>query len=245
MRIRLISILCILLYSGSSASAQQNNDFAAVLNMLNQPVSGNMIHMIMLLTILSIAPGILVMITSFTRIVIVFSFLRSSLGLQTVPGNMVLVSLALFMTYFVMAPTFEVAWNTGVKPLLNKEIDQNVAMQKAIEPFREFMLKQVRDKDLAMLSAIAPTSPGSDPGNVETRVLIPAFMISELRRAFEIGFLIALPFLIIDIIVATIVMAMGMMMMPPSVISLPIKILFFVLIDGWNLIVGSMIKSFS
>lgn len=228
----------------TSFVAAQSTESQSLHNILETPVSARMIQLFTLLSVLSIAPGILIMVTCFTRIVIVFSLLRTSLGLQSAPGNMVLISLALFMTYFVMAPTLEAAWNKGVQPLLNKEISEKRALELSIEPFRKFMLSHVRESDLKMFSSLASKVEVKEISKIETKVLIPAFMISELRRAFEIGFLIAIPFLIIDIVVATIVMAMGMMMLPPSVISLPIKVLFFVLIDGWNLIVGSLIRSF-
>lgn len=227
------------------AMAQTGPGAASIGDILNAPLSARMIQLILALTVLSVAPGILIMVTCFTRIIIVFSFLRTSIGLQSAPGNMVLISLALFMTYFVMAPTFQSAWNTGLQPFFDKQISEKDALERTVQPFRKFMLSQVREKDLKTFSDLVPgTSPKSQE-EIGLRILVPAFMISELRRAFEIGFLIALPFLIIDIIVATIVMSMGMMMLPPSVISLPIKILFFVLIDGWNLVVGSLIKSFA
>ena len=186
------------------------------------------------------------MVTSFTRFAIAFSLLRSGLGLQTAPSNLVMISLALFMTFYVMAPTFNQAWTDGVQPLINNEITEQQAADKIGQPFREFMLGQVREKDLDLFVDLA--DPSFKVGNgeqVDFRVLVPAFMISELRRGFEIGFLIVLPFLVIDLVVATLTMSMGMMMLPPTVISLPFKILFFVLIDGWNLLVGSLIRSFT
>ena len=205
-----------------------------------------MIQYIALLTILSVAPGLLIMVTSFTRIVIAFSFLRSGLGLQSTPANLVLVSLSLFLTFFIMSPVFEKAWRDGLQPYSANLIGDAEAYQRISEPFRKFMLKNVREKDLALFESIAmergiTTATSADP---DLRILIPAFMISELRRGFEIGFLIALPFLVIDLIVAMLTMSMGMMMLPPTVISLPFKVLFFVLIDGWNLLVGSLVNSF-
>lgn len=207
--------------------------------------SGQMVQLFGLLTVLSIAPGLLIMVTSFTRFAIAFSMLRSGLGLQTAPASMVMISLALFMTFYVMGPAFERAWEKGVEPLMRNEITQDVAMNEIVSPFREFMLRQVRDKDLRLFEDLADASfrTGED-GVVDLRVLVPAFMISELRRGFEIGFLIVLPFLVIDLVVATLTMSMGMMMLPPTVLSLPFKILFFVLIDGWNILVGSLIRSF-
>ena len=208
-------------------------------------VSGRIIQLFVLMSVLSIAPGLLIMVTSFTRFVVAFSFLRSGLGLQSTPANLVLISLSLFMTFFVMAPTFDKAWNSGVKPLMENAITEQEAFQRVSEPFRDFMGAQVRKKDLDLFSDLSRGQlPAAENGDVDLRILVPAFMISELRRGFEIGFLIALPFLVIDLIVATITMSMGMMMMPPAVIALPVKVLFFVLIDGWNMLVGSLVRSF-
>jgi len=207
--------------------------------------SGRLIQLFLLLTVLSIAPALMIMLTSFTRFVIAFSFLRSGLGLQSTPANLVLISLSLFMTFYVMAPTFDKAWDSGVKPLVENTIGEEEAVRRVAVPFREFMLSQVRDKDFRLFADLSRGSfEVKDRDTVDLRILVPAFMISELRRGFEIGFLIAVPFLIIDLIVATIIMAMGMMMMPPSVIALPVKVLFFVLIDGWNILTGSLVRSF-
>jgi flagellar biosynthetic protein FliP len=206
--------------------------------------SGQIIRLVLLITVLSLAPSILLMVTSFTRIVIVLSFLRTALGLQQSPPNSVLVSLALFLTLFIMMPVFERAWEDGIEPLIAEEIDEMAAMERAAAPFHAFMRSQVRDKDLALFYDIAEIEPTLDPAEAPFRVLVPAFMISELRRAFEIGFLIFIPFLIIDMVVASILMSMGMMMLPPVVISLPFKIIFFVLVDGWLLVVGSLVESF-
>lgn len=208
--------------------------------------SGRIIQLVALLTVLSVAPGLLIMVTSFTRIVVALSFLRSGIGLQTTPANLILISLALFMTFYVMAPTFDRAWNDGVLPLTRNEISEEVAFGKITDPFRDFMAQRVRDKDLKLFDDLAGEHLGikSNGGATSLRVLIPAFMISELRRGFEIGFLIALPFLVIDMIVATLTMSMGMMMLPPTVLSLPFKVLFFVLIDGWNMLVGGLVRSF-
>ncbi|MBU0585609.1 MAG: flagellar type III secretion system pore protein FliP [Alphaproteobacteria bacterium] len=207
---------------------------------------GYIIQMFGVLTILSVAPGLLIMVTSFTRFVIAFSILRAGIGLQTTPANMILISLSLFMTFYVMAPTFDQAWNNGVRPLMDKQITEVEAFERISDPFRVFMVKNVRDKDFDLFADLA-TERGETVARdtVDLRVLVPAFMISEIRRGFEIGFLIVLPFLVIDLIVATITMAMGMMMLPPTVVSLPFKILFFVLIDGWNLLVGSLVRSFN
>ncbi|MBB5751017.1 flagellar type III secretion system pore protein FliP [Prosthecomicrobium pneumaticum] len=209
--------------------------------------TGRIVQMIALLTVLSVAPGLLIMVTSFTRFVVAFSFLRSGLGLQSTPANLVLISLSLFMTFYVMGPTFDRAWKEGIRPLTENQITEQEALARTVEPFRAFMLSQVRPKDLdtfANLAIETGQTASTDPETIELRILIPAFMISELRRGFEIGFLIVLPFLVIDMVVATLVMSMGMMMMPPAVIALPFKVLFFILIDGWNLLAAGLIRSF-
>ena len=234
----------ILLFAASPSCAQVP-DLQQLLPQGAGAASGRIIQLVILLTILSLAPAILIMVTSFTRFVVALSFLRSGLGLQSTPANLVLISLSLFMTFYVMAPTFDRAWDSGVKPLIENAISEEEALKRAAAPFRDFMLQHVRDKDFKLFSDLAKDSFGSkERETIDLRILIPAFMISELRRGFEIGFLIAIPFLVIDLIVATLVMAMGMMMMPPSVISLPMKVLFFVLIDGWNMLTGSLVRSF-
>jgi flagellar biosynthesis protein FliP len=202
------------------------------------------IQIIALVTVLSLAPSILVMVTSFTRIVVVLSFLRSALGVQQTPPNAVLISLALFLTFFIMAPVFEDAYRLGIEPLLLDQIDEMEAFALTVEPFREFMLAHVREQDLRLFLDMADIETVDGPEDVPLQALIPSFMISELRRAFEIGFLLFLPFLIIDMVVASILMSMGMMMLPPVMISLPFKIIFFVLVDGWYLVAGSLVQSY-
>jgi flagellar biosynthetic protein FliP len=202
------------------------------------------VQIVVLLTVLSLAPSILVMVTSFTRIVVVLSLLRSAIGLQTAPPNMVMISLALFLSAFIMMPTLQLAYEEGVQPLVDGDIEINQAYERASEPFRTFMLAQVREKDLMLFQELSGRDTPETPEELEMTVLIPAFMISELRRAFEIGFLLYLPFLIIDLVIASVLMSMGMMMLPPVVISLPFKLIFFVLVDGWNLVAGSLVKSF-
>ena len=209
--------------------------------------SGRIIQLSALLSVLSVAPGILVTVTCFTRFIIALSFLRSGLGLPSTPSNIVLISLALFMTFFVMAPTFERVWSDGMQPLMENKIDEREAYQRMTKPLREFMQAIVREKDVRLFEELASRHGGAhsaDQALPDMRVLVPAFMVSELRRGFEIGFLILLPFLVVDLVVATIVMSMGMMMLPPTAISLPFKILFFVLIDGWNLLAGGLVRSF-
>ena len=206
--------------------------------------TARIIQIIALITILSLAPSILVMVTSFIRIMVVLSFLRTALGTQQTPPNQVLISLALFLTVFVMMPTFEKAFDQGIQPLIAGEIDESEAFNRSIGPFRDFMMSHVREQDLGLFVDIGKIPEEEARREMPMRVLIPAFMISELRRAFEIGFLIFVPFLIIDMVVASVLMAMGMMMLPPIIIALPFKIIFFVLVDGWFLIVGSLVRSF-
>ena len=216
-------------------------------------LAGRIIQLIAAMTVLSIAPGLLVVMTSFTRFVIVFSMLRSALGLNQTPPNMVLSSMALFMTFFVMQPVFEDAWGNGIQPLINNAITEEQALERTAEPFRTFMAANTRDKDLALFQDIAARAAGdtgdanlqvNEDGQPAWRSLVPAFMISELRRAFSIGFLIYLPFVAIDLIIASILMSAGMMMLPPVLISLPFKVIFFVLIDGWYMLAGSLMESY-
>jgi flagellar biosynthetic protein FliP len=202
------------------------------------------LQLVALMTVLSLAPSILVMVTSFTRIVVVLSLLRTALGTATAPPNTVIISLALFLTAFVMGPAFERAYDLGVKPLVNNEITAEQAFERASDPFRVFMLKNVREKDIKLFVDMSREATPARPQDVSLRVLVPAFMISELKRAFEIGFLLFLPFLVIDLVVASVLMSMGMMMLPPVVVSLPFKLIFFVLVDGWNLVAGSLVQSY-
>jgi flagellar biosynthetic protein FliP len=202
------------------------------------------LQLIALLTVLSLAPSILVMVTSFTRIVVVLSLLRTALGTATAPPNAVLISLAMFLTAFVMWPTFTTAYDAGVRPLLANEITPEQAFERASDPFRVFMQKNVRDKDLKLFQDLSGQPVPDKPEDMSLRVLVPSFMISELKRAFEIGFLLFLPFLIIDLVVASVLMSMGMMMLPPVVVSLPFKLIFFVLVDGWHLVAGSLVQSY-
>jgi flagellar biosynthetic protein FliP len=201
--------------------------------------------LVALLTVLSIAPSILIMMTSFTRIVVVLSFLRTAIGIQQTPPNTVMLSLALFLTFFVMAPTMQKSYDDGIAPLIAGRMDETAAFTAAIDPFKGFMLDHVRAEELKLFVDLSKTGPFDDPKMIPIHVVIPAFMISELRRAFEIGFMLFLPFLIIDMVTASILMSMGMMMLPPVIISLPFKIIFFVLIDGWHMIAGSLVQSFA
>lgn len=208
-------------------------------------VTGRLIQLVALLTVLSLAPSLLIMITSFTRLIIAFSLLRTAFGAQQTPPNTVLISLALFLTFFIMQPTLETAYDEGIVPLIEEEIDEEEAFQRAMVPFRQFMLRHVREQDLTLFMDIGGIDPVAGPEETPLRALIPAFMISELKRAFEIGFLLFVPFVVIDMVIASVLMSMGMMMLPPVMISLPFKLIFFVLVDGWYLVVGSLVQSFN
>ncbi|WND02140.1 flagellar type III secretion system pore protein FliP [Temperatibacter marinus] len=209
-----------------------------------ETVSGRVVQLLMLMTVLSLAPSILIMMTSFTRFVIVFSLLRSAMGVQQTPPNMVMVSLALFLTFFVMQPTFDEAWETAINPMINEQIEEDEAYNRIQVPFKKFMLAQVRDKDIILFLDLRGQESPENAMDIDITTLVPAFMISEVRRAFEIGFLLYIPFIVIDMVVASILMSMGMMMLPPIMIALPFKIIFFVLVDGWNMLVGTLVRSF-
>jgi len=211
----------------------------------NTSMSGKLMQLFMLITVLGLAPSILIMVTSFVRISIVLSIVRTALGLQQTPPNQVIVSLALFLTFFIMSPTMEESYEKGLKPMLEERITEEEALPIIISPFKKFMVTNTRNKDLNLFMSIAKIESTEDLDQLPLKVIVPSFMISELKRGFEIGFLIFLPFLIIDIVVASILMAMGMMMMPPVMVALPFKIIFFVLIDGWYLLAGSLIQSFA
>ncbi|ESR26784.1 Flagellar biosynthesis protein FliP [Lutibaculum baratangense AMV1] len=228
-----------LLWAGPALAQEFTLDFAD-----DTGLTERALQLIALITVLSLAPSILVMVTSFTRIVVVLSLLRTAIGLQTAPPNSVMISLALFLTFFIMAPVLTTSYEEGVQPLLAGEMELDEAFPRAAAPFRTFMMTQVREEDLMLFVDLAGAEQPEGPDDVELRVLVPAFMISELRRAFEIGFLLFVPFVIIDMVVASLLMSMGMMMLPPIVISLPFKLIFFVLVDGWHLIAGSLVQSF-
>lgn len=206
-------------------------------------LTGRVLQIILLMTVLSLAPSILIMTTSFTRIIIVLSLLRTAMGTQQSPPNVVLISLSLFLTGFIMAPTFEAMYSQGIQPFLDQNIDETEAFERTSAPLHSFMLSNVRETDLALMMGMSQDK-AQNIEDVSLVSLVPAFMISELRRAFEIGFLLYIPFIIIDMVVASILMSMGMMMLPPVMIALPFKIIFFVLVDGWALVVGSLVRSF-
>lgn len=202
------------------------------------------IQILIVLTILSVAPAILLMTTGFTRIVIVLSFVRQAMGTQQAPSNQIVIGLALFLTFFVMAPIFTQINEEALQPYMAEQITQDQALDLALAPMRSFMFSQVAEKDLQLLVDISRSPQPENQDDISLMTLIPAFMLSELKRAFQMGFLIFIPFLMIDMIVASILMAMGMMMLPPIIISLPFKILLFVLVDGWSLVIGSLVQSF-
>lgn len=204
----------------------------------------NAIKLVLIMTVLTLAPAILIMMTGFTRILIVLSFLRQAMGVQQMPPNQLLVGLSLFLTFFVMSPIFGELNKNGIQPYLAGKITQDEALANTLAPLRRFMFSQTRDQDLGLFVKLSKIAAPKTRADVPTMVLVPAFVISELKTAFMIGFIIFLPFLIIDIVAASVLMAMGMMMVPPIVISLPFKIMLFVLVDGWGLLIGSMVKSF-
>ena len=210
----------------------------------NFGLTDHIVQIVALITVLSLAPSIFIMVTSFIRIVVVLSLLRTAIGTQQTPPNSVLISLALFLTAFVMTPTFTKAYHDGIQPLMNHQMEIGEAFEKSIDPFKSFMLTQVRKDDLKLFVDLSKTPEPQEANQLPVQVIVPAFMLSELRRAFEIGFLIFLPFIVIDMVVASVLMSMGMMMLPPVTISLPFKLIFFVLVDGWSLIAGSLVQSF-
>lgn len=237
-RLALLAVAALAL-SAAPAAAQDVS-----INFGQGGVTERAIQLIALLTVLSLAPSILVMMTSFTRIVVVLSLLRTALGTATAPPNAVIIALALFLTAFVMGPVLQRSYDDGVRPLVAQQITVEEALQRGVAPLRGFMQQNVREKDLKLFMDLSKEPPPTTPEQMSLRILVPAFMISELKRAFEIGFLLFLPFLIIDLVVASVLMSMGMMMLPPVVVSLPFKLIFFVLVDGWTLVAGSLVQSY-
>ena len=241
---RRVLFFATLIAAGSLADPAFAQDISINLGQGNGGVTERAIQLIALLTVLSIAPSILIMMTSFTRIVVVLSLLRTALGTATAPPNSVIIALAMFLTAFVMGPVLQKSYDDGIKPLVANQISVEEALQRASVPLRGFMQKNVREKDLKLFMDLSGEPPPATPEDMSLRILVPAFMISELKRAFEIGFLLFLPFLIIDLVVASVLMSMGMMMLPPVVVSLPFKLIFFVLVDGWSLVAGSLVQSY-
>ncbi len=239
---RLATALIILLLIPGIAAAQSIN---LDLGSGGGSTTARLVQLTALITLLSLAPSLLVMVTGFTRIVIVLSLLRGAIGAQGTPPNVVLIGLAMFLTYFVMQPVLDQAWTTGLLPMTEGRIGELEAMQLAAEPFRKFMAGNVKPDDLQLFLDLARLPPPATIDATPWRALIPGFLVGELRRAFEIGFLLYLPFLVIDMVVASVLMSLGMMMLPPNVVSLPFKLIFFVLVDGWRLVCGSLVQSFS
>ena len=238
-------VFALLLVLSVTASAQNLPSLTLQVGESDNPQQvADTIQIVLLLTILTLAPAILILVTSFTRIIIVLSLLRHALSTQQIPPNQVLIGLALFLTFFIMTPVVDEINTTALQPYLAEEIDQETALANAISPIRTFMFNQVREKDLALFTRVADQPRPANTDDVPTRVLIPAFVVSELRVAFQMGFMLFIPFLIIDMVVASVLMSMGMMMLPPIMVSLPFKILLFVLVDGWNLLVQSLVASF-
>ena len=242
-RVRLTTVAGVVALALLAASPAAAQDISINLGQ-GGGLTERVIQLVALLTVLSLAPSILVMMTSFTRIVVVLSLLRTALGTATAPPNAVIIALALFLTGFVMGPALQHSYDEGILPLANNEISVQQAFDRSTGPLRTFMQKNVRDKDLQLFADLSKEPPPATPADMSLRILVPAFMISELKRAFEIGFLLFLPFLIIDLVVASVLMSMGMMMLPPVVVSLPFKLIFFVLVDGWSLVAGSLIQSY-
>ena len=235
------ALFCLVLMGGPAAAQSVNIDLGGDGSGLTQRI----VELVALITVLSLAPSALMMVTSFVRIVIVLSLLRTALGLQQSPPNAVMISLALFLTAFIMSPVFQKSYNDGIAPFVAEQIEIKDAFPKAVQPFKDFMLAHVRETDLELFINMAGDPKPKSAAETPLPTIVPAFLISELRRAFEIGFLLFIPFLIIDMVVASVLMSMGMMMLPPVIISLPFKLIFFVLVDGWHLVAGSLVQSFA
>ncbi|VBB42486.1 flagellar biosynthesis protein [uncultured Desulfatiglans sp.] len=244
-----ITILFLLMLPGSAIGQTPVLDTPMVTIGIGTPADpghmGVVLQIFLLMTVLSLAPAILIMLTSFTRIAIVLSILRQAIGTQQMPPNQVVIGLALFLTLFIMTPVWQTVNHNALQPYLKQEITQSEALDKATGPIRDFMIKQTREKDLALMVEIARMERPNNIQDIPTTVLIPSFVISELKTAFQMGFMLYIPFLIIDMVVASVLLSMGMMMLPPIMISLPFKLMLFVLADGWYLIVGAVVKSFS
>jgi len=239
----LLAVLVLIALASAATAAQTTESLEIRLNSGEGKLT-TPIRIVILMTVLTVIPAILVSITSFTRLIIVMHFIRQALGTQTMPPNQVLIGLSLFLTFFIMQPVFERVNQQALEPLLKGDIEEMQALDRASGPMRQFMLRYTREKDLALFTRIAGLPRPNTPEDVSMRVLIPSFMISEMKTAFQIGFVIYIPFLVIDMVVASILLSMGMIQLPPIMISVPFKILLFVMVDGWNLLVGSLVKSF-
>ncbi|MCA2004897.1 MAG: flagellar type III secretion system pore protein FliP [Ignavibacterium sp.] len=251
-KIFILAISLILIFSTGTV-AQQTQSLSFPIPKINVDVGTSQngkdvavtLQILLLMTILALAPSIIIMTTSYLRIIIVFHFLKSALGTQQMPPGQLLAGVALFITFFVMAPTWNKVNQDALKPLLDEKIGVEEAYNKGIEPIREFMFKHVRDEDLELFVSMANMSRPNNRNELPTYIVVPAFVLSELRTGFIIGFFLFIPFIMVDLIISSILMSMGMMMLPPMLISLPFKILLFILVDGWNLIVGSVVRSFA
>ncbi len=242
---RIIGVLLMLalLMAATAARAQS---LSIDLGGAGQPgATARIVQLTALVTVLSLAPSLLVMMTSFTRIIIVLSLLRNALSTQGTPPNIVLIGMALFLSFFVRQPTLEKSWTNGIQPMTESRLSETEGIAQATEPFRQFMSQNVRDQDLDFFLSLAHQEPLRANEAVPWRILVPSFLVGELRRAFEMGFLLFLPFLVIDMVVASLLMSLGMMMLPPNAVSLPFKLIFFVLVDGWRLVAGSLVQSFA
>ncbi|MEQ1864374.1 MAG: flagellar type III secretion system pore protein FliP [Micropepsaceae bacterium] len=239
LRLSILALAALVVFVEPAAAQQVSIDLGQ-----GSGMTGRLVQLVALITILSVAPSILIMVTSFVRIVVVLSLLRTAIGIQQSPPNSVIISLALFLSAFIMTPTLEKAYTDGIEPLMAEKILPAEAFAKTAAPISAFMLKHVRENDLKLFFNLAKQTPPATAAETPLRILIPAFLISELRRAFEIGFLLFIPFLVIDLVIASLLMAMGMMMLPPVTISLPFKLIFFVLVDGWALVAGSLVQSY-
>ncbi len=239
-----VVLLVLLAWTGSAAAQEVPRVSFDMAESAGPQQVSTVLQILMLLTVLSMAPAILLMTTSFIRIVVVLSFLRQAMGTQQMPPNQIIIGLSMFLTFFIMSPVFTQINEDALQPYLNEQMEEKAALQQAINPIREFMFGQVREADLQLMMELAKQEAPENLADVPTLTLVPAFMLSELKRAFQIGFMVFVPFLVIDMITASVLMTMGMLMLPPIIISLPFKILLFVLVDGWNLIVGSLMQGF-
>lgn len=243
MTIRVLAILAMAALPAGAALAQS---VAIDLGQGGQPgATSRLVQLTALIGLLSLAPSLLVMATAFARIVIVLSLLRTAIGAPSIPPNSVLIGLALFLTFFVMQPVFEASWTQGIVPMTEGRVSELAGLQAAAQPFRMFMVANIREEDLVLFLDLGGIQAVADPAQTPWRALIPAFIVGELKRAFEIGFLLFLPFLVIDMVIASLLMSLGMMMLPPSVVALPFKLIFFVLVDGWRLVSGSLVQGFN
>lgn len=248
-----ISVVVMMFIFSSGLFAQQTQSLSFPVPKINVDVGTSQngkdvavtLQILLLMTILALAPSIIIMTTSYLRIIIVFHFLKSALGTQQMPPGQLLAGVALFITFFVMAPTWNKVNQDALKPLLDEKISVEEAYNKGIEPIRDFMFKHVRDEDLELFVSMANMTRPNNRNELPTYIVVPAFVLSELRTGFIIGFFLFIPFIMVDLIISSILMSMGMMMLPPMLISLPFKILLFILVDGWNLIVGSVVRSFA